>query len=129
MGTANYAASGIELGWNATVGDDEVALHMGFNEWGWNARASSDDYLGVEFAQPTVDRPISDGQVRAFVWFYQQARFRWSSLANNFPTHADLDGTAGYGGYHDGKTDVFPRGDPRTDELVARINKRLEEVS
>lgn len=120
-GTANYAASGIELGWNATIGDDIYAIHMPCDRWGWNARAASQRYLAVEFAQATADRPISDAQVNAFChWFEKEARRVWPGLALVFPTHAELPEGQG-----DGKTDVFPRGDQRADELRARIVARL----
>jgi hypothetical protein len=114
-------------GWNATIGDDEISIHMGANQWGWNARGCSDDYLAVEFAQPTVSHQISDAQVRAFCWFVRACRQTWPSLTQYFPTHAELDGTAPYGIY-DGKTDVFPRGDSRTAALRARILARLSDA-
>lgn len=127
VGTASYEVSnGASLGWNATIGDGRVALHLGPNQWGWNARSASKFYLAVEFAQPTVDDPITEGQVSAFCdWFQQYILPAWPDLPQVFPTHSELDGTAIYGGYHDGKTDVYPRGDPRSDELRARIQARL----
>lgn len=126
VGTARYAT--VEpngLGWNATVGSDEIAIHMAYNRWGWNARAASSHYLAVEFAQAHVSDPIDDGQVRAFCWFFAGARKTWLGLPATFPTHAELDGTPEYGGYLDGKTDVFPKGDPRTTNLRKRIFDRL----
>lgn len=126
VGTAHYAVGEPDgLGWNATVGSDEIALHIGYMGWGWNARAASRLYLAVEFAQAHVEGPIDDGQVRAFCWFFASARKTWPRLSASFPTHAELDGTPEYGGYHDGKTDVFPRNDPRTTELRKRILVRL----
>lgn len=118
-GTANYAASGIELGWHATIGEDAVALHMGYRQWGWNARGASTYYLAVEFAQPRLSDHISDGQIRAFCWFVQRAREAWPTLPLTFPTHAELPE-----GIKDGKTDVFPNGDA----IRARIFARLAEL-
>lgn len=128
LGTARYAVNEPGgLGWNATVGDDQIAVHMGYDQWGWNARGCSPVYLAVEFAQAVEARSISDAQVRAACWFFQQARARWPNLPANFPTHAELDGTPAYG-QRDGKTDVFSRGSPRADELRARIYARLQQM-
>jgi hypothetical protein len=122
QGTALYAINEPDgYGWNATVGEDVLAVHMSVREWGWNARACSDHYLAVEFAQGTVADAISDAQVRAFAWFAAACRNAWPQLVMNLPTHAELDGTADYGGYVDGKTDVFPKADARANELRARI--------
>lgn len=125
MSTANFAAAGANgLGWNATIGDDEVALHLPMAAWGWNARAASDDYLAVELAQPVEATPITDAQVRAFCWFFEEARKRWPSLPRHFPTHAELDGNET--GAYDGKTDVFRRGSAKTEDLRQRILARLD---
>ena len=126
-GTANYATNPAHgLGWTATVGDDVVAIHMPADRWGWNARAASDDFLAVEFAQPTMDRPISDAQVRAFCWLFKQWQTYWGQqLPLYFPTHAEVE-KLGLTGSNDGKTDVFPWKDPRAEELRARIYERLK---
>lgn len=123
LGTARYEVNNPDgLGWNATIGEGRVAVHLDPTQWGWNARGASDDYLGVELAQATVDEPISDAQVAAFVdWVRTRVLPAWPDLPMSFPTHAELDGTAIYGNYHDGKTDAFPKGDPRADDLRARI--------
>lgn len=127
-GTANYAVNEPNgLGWNATVGDDEIAVHFAYSRWGWNARGCSPIYLAVEFAQATQAWVITDGQVNAFCWFFEQARKVWPRLTTNFPTHAELDGTPQYGPY-DGKTDVFPMGAQRTSELRTRILTRLSAI-
>jgi len=123
-GTVAYAetgAGGQDLGWNATIGDDIYAVHFPCDRWGWNARAASQHYLAVEFAQATADLAISDAQVNAFChWLQKQALARWPGLPLVFPTHAELpEGVA------DGKSDVFPKEDPRADELRARIMARL----
>ncbi len=125
-GCRAYAASGIELGWTATVGNDAVSLHMTPAHWGWNARAASSRYLAVEFAQPTVADMITDGQVRAFCWWIQHiALAQWPALdIANLPTHAELEAW-GQTGARDGKTDCYPVGDPRAEELRRRIWVRL----
>jgi hypothetical protein len=117
------------LAWNATVGDDEIAIHLGPAEWGWNARRASSQYLAVEFAQPTEAVAVTDGQVRAFCWWLRSRVLpQWPALARNFPTHAEVE-ARGETGQRDGKSDVFPMGDPRADELRARIAARLDDQS
>lgn len=123
-GTKQWAQR-TEYVWNATIGDDAVAIHLAPNQWAWNAKEASRRYIGVEFAQATVDRPISDGQVRAFCWYFTNVlRDTWPGLPLVFPTHAELEAN-GQIGQPDGKTDVFPAGDPRADELRTRILARL----
>jgi hypothetical protein len=112
------------LSWNATIGEDEIAIHHDADEWGHNARGCSDNYLAVEFAQPVESRDISDAQVDVFCWYFMETRKRWPELPLRFPTHAELDGTAEYGRF-DGKSDVFSKGSPRADELRTRILERL----
>jgi hypothetical protein len=120
-GTVDFAGRGANgLGWNATVGDAQLALHMGLHEFGWNARGCSQLYLAVEIAQATAAGRISDPQVESIAHFVHLATKVWPDLPLNFPTHAELDGSRAYGTF-DGKTDVFPRGDDRADELRARI--------
>jgi hypothetical protein len=121
-GTRRYAASGIELGWTVTVGDDMISLHMSPREWGWNARQHSSSYLACEFAQATVNDPITDGQVRAFCWWVENEVLPvWPGFdTSNLPMHSELPA-----GIRDGKTDTFPRGDPRAFELRQRILVRL----
>lgn len=127
--TRRYAASGIDLGWTITVGDDEISIHMKANQWGWNARACSDDYLACEFAQSVNTKPISDAQVRAFAWYIRAyALLMWPDMPMDFPTHAELD-KSGATGTFDGKDDVFPYGDARTEDLRARIMARLVDPS
>lgn len=126
LGTANWAVNnGKQLGWNATIGEYRVAVHLLPDQWGWNARAASRTYLAVEFAQPTADVAITDGQVAAFVaWWQNVVKPRWPSVPDYFPTHAEVE-VDGETGVVDGKTDVFPFDDPRADELRDRIMARL----
>lgn len=116
MGYVQRGTDGV-VGWNATVGEDTVCEHIVPSMWGWNARGASKLWLAVEFAQSTADKPISDGQVRAFVWWFQNvAKVVYPNLPDEFVMHSELSE-----GVADGKTDVFPRGDPRGDELRTRI--------
>lgn len=114
-----------DLGWNATIGERKVAIHLPPQEWGWNARAASDDYLAVEFAQATVDDPITDAQVTAFAdWVKTRVLVAWPGLPMHMPTHAEVE-KSGETGQVDGKSDVFPAGDSRADELRSRIMAAL----
>jgi hypothetical protein len=122
-GTANWEVNNPDsLGWHATIGEGEVAIHMDAKHWGWNARSpASQMYLAVEFAQPTVANPISDLQVKAFCdWYRLYVLPVWPSIPRDFPTHAEVENW-GQTGAHDGKTDVFPYLDARADELRHRI--------
>ena len=122
-GTRRYAASGIELGWNVTIGNDAISLHMQPDQWGWSARQHSKFYLAVEFAQATAAQTITDGQVRAFCWWIQTVvKPRWPYLSSAMPMHSELPA-----GITDGKTDCYPVGDPRANELRARILAGLAE--
>lgn len=129
MGTANFALN-TDLGWNATIGDDEIALHLGPDEWGWNARAASLVYLGVEIAQPTHGAPITDGQVRAFCWWMRRLVLpTWPGLPLHFPTHSEVEHN-GETGQFDGKSDVFKWQDQsQCNELRQRIFARLADNS
>lgn len=98
---------------------------MSAQVFGWNARAASSRYLAVEFAQGTVADAISDAQVRAFCWWMRSfALPAWPGLPLAFPTHADVERSSETG-QRDGKSDVFPAGDARADELRARLMARL----
>lgn len=113
------------LGWHATVGEGVVAVHLEPTEWGWNARAASDEYLAVEIAQATVDEPVTDAQVDALAdWITTRVLPVWPGLPMRFPSHAEVE-KSGETGAIDGKTDVFPAGDPRMDELRSRLVERL----
>jgi hypothetical protein len=127
-GTRSWARSNPQgLGWHATIGDDVISLHYGPQQWGWNAAGASDDYLGVEFAQPTVNKPISDGQVRAFVWWMKTKVLpTHPAMSLHFPTHAEVEASGETGKWF-GKSDVFPAGDNRALELRGRIIQMLLE--
>jgi len=124
QGTAAYATQRSHgLGWHATIGPLLVATHIDPQWYGYHARSASTKLLGVEFAQPTVNDPINDGMVEAFVWwFINHARKAWPSLPTYFPTHAEVDRSFGF---NDFKSDVYPHGDDRASELRARILARL----
>jgi hypothetical protein len=128
-GTANWCVVNPDgLGWNATIGPGIVAVHLNARQWGWNARAASDEYLAVELAQPTAANAITDEQVEAFAdWFVSDVHPTWPALPitrASFPTHAELEAW-GATGNHDGKTDVFPVNDARADQLRDRIIDRI----
>ena len=128
-GTANYEVGNPDgLGWSATIGHYKVALHIDPSMWGWNARAASDDYLAVEFAQPVEAANITGGQVEAFCqWWVKYAKKKWPNIPDYFPTHAEVE-HSGETGQIDGKTDVFSYGSARTEALRAAVNKRLAEL-
>lgn len=123
--TVNWVRSGAAgLGWHATIGDDEIAIHLQPDEWGWNARGASSQYLAVEFAQAGSDDEITDGQVRAFCWWLGRVRLRWPRLPRAaLIAHSELPE-----GIADGKTDVYPRWDERLPRLRWRIAARLSEL-
>ncbi len=126
--TLNYVRSGADgLGWNATIGDDMISIHLPANKWAWNARAASSKYLAVEFAQAVEARGISDGQVRAFAWWWRNhARAQWPGLPLTLKTHAEVE-HSGETGAHDGKSDAFSYGSPKADELRERIIAEIQE--
>lgn len=125
IGTANWAASGShDLGWNVTVGDNRYCVHMTARQWGHHAREHSRSYLAVEFAQPTVNDAITDGQVAAFVaWWRADVLPVWPMLTGNLtplPAHSEMPA-----GKRDGKTDTWPAGDPRNEQLRQRIRTAM----
>jgi hypothetical protein len=121
-GTVNYVRGGADgLGWHATIGDDAICIHLPPDKWGYSAFAASQVYLAVEFAQPLESRLISDGQVRAFGWWFLQTRTRWPQLPLHFPTHAEVEHSGEIQHAPSGKTDVFSYGSIWADELRARI--------
>lgn len=124
-GTANYEVNNtLGLGWHVTVADHRVALHLSPRDWAWHAREASKVYLGVEFAQPTVNDPITDAQVDAVAdWIKAHVLPAWPNLPLHFPSHAEADLEFGS---DQGKTDAFPLNDPRMDDLRARLMTRLQ---
>ena len=120
-GTINWAVTnGQQMGWHVTIGSDLYVPHLAASQWGWHAREHSMTYLGAEFAQPTVDDAITDGQVRAFVaWWRREVLPVWPKLAlerTPLPAHSEMPA-----GKRDGKTDTYPVGDARNDDLRRRI--------
>lgn len=89
--------------------------------------------IGLEFAQPNLGDPISDGQIRAACWAIQQARAatlaRWGqAVPLTFYTHAEVE-AFGWTGYVDGKTDVTAFTDARgTLEIKSRVRTRLRQI-
>lgn len=126
-GTAAWAVNNPNgLAWHATVGENRVAVHMGAREWGWHARSASPFYLGAELAQATVDDPITDAQVDALAdWIKTRILPAWPDLPMHFPSHAEVE-ASGETGARDGKTDAFPVGDARMDDLRNRLYARLQ---
>lgn len=121
LGTARYEQNNPDLGWHATVGENKVAVHLTPYEWGWNARDASQFYIAVEIAQATVDEEITDAQCAALADYLKTRIFPvWGDLGFHFPTHAELEAW-GETGQKDGKTDVFPLGDPRVDGVRNRL--------
>lgn len=122
--TRGYARSGAAgLGWNATVGEGALSVHMKATEWGWNAREHSDQYGAVEIANARLGDPVTDGEVRS-VAAYLVDRFLpyhphlGKTLVDRvraceLPEHWELPA-----GVRDGKTDVVYR---HGGELAARV--------
>ena len=124
VGTANWELNNPNgYAWHATIGENKVALHLTPKEWGQHDPWASQEYLGVEFAQPTVNNPITDAQVAAFAdWFKTRVLPAWPSIPLHFPSHAEVDREYGQ---NQGKTDVYGLNDSRMDELRSRIMTAL----
>jgi hypothetical protein len=129
-GTRNYAASkppiyenGVivgYLGWQATIGEDEYSVHMTARQWGWHAGGDSYFLLGTELAQANEGDAITDGQVRAWVaWYRAEVVPVWGEIVSG-PQHLSMHGERPQG-RSIGKSDAFRAGDPRADQLRARI--------
>lgn len=125
LGTARYEQSNPNgLGWHATIGEGKVAEHLTPREWGWHALQASKAYLGVELAQAVEGEPITDGQVAALAdWIRTRVLPVWPDLPMHFPSHAEVDRDENK--INRGKTDAFRLGDPRMDELRARLTAAL----
>jgi N-acetylmuramoyl-L-alanine amidase-like protein len=110
--------------WHVTIGEDAYSMHLPLDKWGWHANEESRQSLGVEFAQPTVDHTINDAQVRAFADWFKVAVATWPGL--NIGTASGMRmHSAVASGVRQGKTDVYPLGDPRWPELRGRIIQAL----
>jgi hypothetical protein len=121
-GTVSYASGGADgKAWNVTVGDRCWARHAGPQKWGWNAREHSSDYLAVEFAQPNLGDPITDGQIEAYVdWYVTDVVPWWGRVVTPTVMHAAL-----LAGIRDGKSDLFPIG-REGDAFQARLRRAVE---
>lgn len=124
--TANYEVNNAGgLGWNATVGPGKVAIHLDVRSWGWNARAASDKYIGVEIAQPTINEPLPDSVPVALAdYIFDHVWPVWGELDWHFPSHAELEGW-GETGQVDGKTDLYSMGDERMNAFRQKVYDRL----
>ena len=125
LGTCRWVVANPDgLAWHATIGENVYAAHLAPREWGWHARDHSREYLGVEFAQPTVNDAITDAQVAAFVaWYRRELLPAWPTMtpaALLLPGHAEMPA-----GKRDGKSDPYPVGDARLADLRARIYAAL----
>lgn len=118
--TVNYVASGAAgLGWNATVGDGVVALHMAVTEWGWNARGASSRWAAVELAQANLGDPISALQIEGAAAMWVKLRDHYGkAFPLRFVNHSDL-----LEGRQDGKTDVEMAGQH---SVIDRVTARLK---
>jgi hypothetical protein len=124
-GTASYEVNNpFGLGWNATVGPGVVAIHMDARHWGWNARAASGQYIGVEIAQPTVNDPLPASMATALAdYIFDHVWPVWGELWH-FPSHAEIEDW-GETGHQDGKTDLYPTGDERMNVFRQKVYDRL----
>lgn len=123
-GTANWELNNPHgYAWHATIGNGKVAIHLTPREWGQHDPWASQEYLGVELAQPTVAHAITDGQVDALAdWIKTRVLPVWPGLPLHFPSHAEVNREYGQ---NQGKSDVFPLGDIRMSDLRARLMARL----
>lgn len=116
--TLNYVRAGAGgLGWNATIGNDKIAIHGPATHWGWNARDASRNYLALEFAQPTAAVDITPAQIRAAAFYIATYA---PHVPRHWPSHAEVE-RWGETGQIDGKSDVYPYGDPRMDQLRSAV--------
>lgn len=121
--TARYCVYNPDgLAWHASVGPGIIAVHMTPRQWGWNARApASQQYIAVEFAQPTIGDAISDEQIEAYCWWVlNEVLPVWPNLPHVLVHHASLAS-----GIADGKSDVYPNGDARQEQFSQRVRAGL----
>lgn len=116
------------LGWNATIGEGIISLHLPIRTFGWNAFGASAVYVAVEYAQPTEAYPITDLMVRTHNWFFAtMVRPAYPHIPLHFPSHAEVEHSGEIAHTPSGKTDAFSYGSPRMDDLRQRIRKNLAE--
>jgi len=116
------------LGWNCTIGEGIIDIHLPIRNFGWNAFGASAVYVAVEYAQPTEAYPITDLMVRTHNWFFAAVvRPAFPRIPLHFPSHAEVEHTGEIGHTPSGKSDAFSYGSPRMQDLRARILKNLRE--
>lgn len=122
MATLNYIAVGAGgLGWNATVGNGVVCLHMALDQWGHNAREHSSHWVAVEIAQALLGWEVTDSQIEGVAWLWVQCREKFGErFPLRFVNHSDLPA-----GVRDGKTDIEPRG---YHSVIDRVTERLRKA-
>lgn len=121
-GTINYVRQGADgLGWNATCGPNILAIHMQANQWAWNAREDSLNYIAIEHAQPNLDGPIDDNTLKASAYYIKHyVLLMYPNININIVHHSELPA-----GKRDGKTDVFRWTDTKH---IKEFNNRLIEL-
>lgn len=121
-GTLNYVRGGADgLGWNATCGPNILAIHMQANQWAWNAREDSLNYIAIEHAQANLNDPIDDNTLKASAYYIKHYVLpMWPKMPLSIIHHSELPA-----GIRDGKTDVYSR----TDTLnIKKFNNRLYDL-
>jgi hypothetical protein len=126
-GTASYEVNNsLGLGWNATAWPGHVAIHLPADQWGWNARNASDNYVAIEIAQPVESDPIGNVHIAVADYIFDHVWPRWGEVWH-FPSHAELEDW-GETGANDGKTDLYHTGAAEMnafrDKVYARLNER-----
>lgn len=119
QGTVNFLVGGAGgLAWTFTIGSDEYAVHLPVDAWGYHCRELSDEFIGFEFAQPLVTWSVTEGQVRAFG---HAVRNHVLPVYPEFDVRRMLMHSQINPGIRDGKTDVYPKLDPRWPRLKEKL--------
>lgn len=139
-GTCSWAVNNVQtnpvtgeqwyLGWHATIGDRYYAPHMPPTYYGWNAGALGSVKIALEFCQPHIDVPITQGQIESAVHYtLTQIRPTWPTLVEQLIQHAPSmieEHWQTDQGRRDGKSDVDPR---HPDQLENRYWELLKRVT
>lgn len=117
--------NGLGLAWHVTVGENAYSVHMPATEWGYHAFEASKRSIGMEFAQPDGSWGISDAQVEAAAhYLLAEVAPVWPkmnlAIQGGMRHHSEIPE-----GKRVGKTDVYPNGDVRCDQLRERIIEAL----